>query len=115
MGVMRGMGRVGMVTVSALVAVNDIMMAMLVLWLLADEAEETIDEQTQENPHGVEDNRGHEHIENGGPKLGERSLIVDDGIDVEAYGYHETDEQGKGFLTNAAGGEVEVRHGRVES
>ena len=110
------MGRVRMVTVTTLVAVDDIMMAVLVLGLFADETEETVDEQTQENPHGVKDNRGFQHIKDRGPQLGERSLIVDDGIDVEAYGYHKADEQGEGFLADAAGGEVEVWHGlRVES
>ena len=104
------MGVMGMMAVSALVAVDNVLVAMLVFGLLADEAEEAVDEQTQENPDGIEHGGGFQHIEDGSPQFRERSSIVDDGIDVQAYGYHKADEQGNAFLADAAGGEVEVRH-----
>ena len=61
------MGRVGMgvVTVAVLMAIDDI--PVTALRLSANEAEEAVDEQTQEYPNGIEHGGGHEYIENGGP------------------------------------------------
>ncbi len=64
---MRMMGVMG--TVATLMAVNDVLVAVPVLWLFADEAEEAVDKQTQENPNCVEDGCGHEHIKDRRPEL----------------------------------------------
>ena len=86
------------------------MVAVLVLWLAADEAEEAIDEQPQQDPYGVEYEGSFQNIEDGRPQLRERCVVVNDGIDIQSYGYEEANEKRQALFADTAGGEVEVGH-----
>jgi len=68
------------------------------------------DKETQDDPYGIEHYRCLEDIKNGCPQLRDRRAIVDDGIDIQAYGYHEADEQRQQLGANSAGRNIKIRH-----
>lgn len=87
------------------------MVAVMALFrLVAKETRYSKDYQAQNYPYAIEHCRGLEHIEDGGPQLREWRTVVDDGINIQAYGYQETDEQRKQLGANAMRGNVEVWH-----
>ena len=89
---------------------NNITMVVMALGFAAYKAEEAINEHAQENPHDVKDSRGFQNIKDGRPQFGDGSIIVNDGIDVETYGYDEANEQREQLFAEATGREVEIGH-----
>ena len=85
-------------------AVDDVLVALFAFRLAADEAEETVDEQPQDDPYGVEYEGGFQNIEHRCPQLRERCVVVNDGINIQSYGYEEANEERQALFADAAGG-----------
>ena len=104
------MGMMMMRPVAALMTVEDEGEVVFILWLSADEAEEPVDEQSQQNPHGIEYNRCFKDVEYRSPQLAERCFVFNYGIDVEQSGYHKADDKREQFGSETTGGNIEVGH-----
>ena len=87
-----------------------VMITMSAFGLVSEETCNAKNKETKDNPYGIEHCCCHKDIKNRCPQLAQRGVIVDDGIDIQAYGYHEADEQRQQLGADSAGRNIKIRH-----